>query len=80
METNGSVTIPIQRYNKLLDIETRVDVAVERIMHGEYNKIVDILWILGTDLAVQEAMRLEEKAKKEHEEYIKKHPGLFGLE
>lgn len=71
MNDTGVVVIPTQRYNKLLDIETRVNVVVERIMHDEDLKTEDILWILGTELAIDKAYEIRIEAEKENEEYLK---------
>lgn len=67
------VTMPIARYEQLLDIETRVDVAVERMTNEEYCKIEDILRILGTELALQRADEIREADKKRNEEYRMKY-------
>lgn len=69
------VVIPLQRYNELLNIETRVDVAVERIVHDDYLKKEDVLWVLGTDLAVDKAMELREKDEEERKRYAEKYVG-----
>lgn len=58
-----TATIPQQRYEVLLDLETRVDVAVERMTNDEYCKIEDVLRILGTELALQKADEIREKEK-----------------
>lgn len=55
------VTIPMQRYVELLDLETRVDVVVERFAHSDYVRTEDILWILGTELATELAIELRHK-------------------
>lgn len=65
------VTTPQARYEQLLDLETRVDVAVERMINDEYCKIEDVLRILGTELALQKADEIREKERKQHEEYLK---------
>lgn len=67
------VTMPIVRYEQLLDIETRVDVTVERITNDEYCKIEDILRILETELALQRADEIREKERKEREEWEKRY-------
>lgn len=69
---NLTITIPQRRYEELLDIETRVDVTVERIIHDEYIKTEDILRILGTKLALQKADEIREEDKRREEEYRKK--------
>lgn len=59
-----TVTIPQNRYEQLLDLETRVDVAVERMTNDEYCKIEDVLRILGTELALQRADEIREGERK----------------
>lgn len=73
MNDCGVVVIPIQRYSELLDIETRVDVAVERITHDACITTEDILWILGTELAISKVYEIKKKEEKEHKEYLKKY-------
>lgn len=65
------VTIPQNRYEQLLDLETRVDVAVERMTNDEYCNLEDVLRILGTELALQRADEIREEERKRHEEYLK---------
>lgn len=66
-----TVVIPLSRYNELLDLETRVNVVVERLIHNEFLKTEDIFWILGTELALERAYELREKSQKEYEEWEK---------
>lgn len=66
-----TVTIPQKRYEQLLDLETRADVAVERMTNDEYCKIEDVLRILGTELALFRADEIREEERKRHEEYLK---------
>lgn len=66
-----TVTIPQNRYENLLDLETRVGVAVEHMMHDEYCKIEDVLRILGTELAIKRADEIRDEERKKHEEYLK---------
>lgn len=63
------VTIPMQRYVELLDLETRVDVVVERFAHSDYVRTEDILWILGTELATELAIELRHKDKEARKKY-----------
>ncbi len=53
------VTITQHRYEELLDIETRVDVVVEKIIREKYMGMEDILRTLGTELALQEAEEIK---------------------
>lgn len=57
---DDTVCISLDRYDELLDIETRVNVVVERIQHERYLDNEAVLWILGTDLAVETALELRE--------------------
>lgn len=66
VEKSLFITIPIETYEQLLMLKTRVDVAVERMWHDQYIKTEDILWILGTELAVDVA---EEINRKKEEAY-----------
>ena len=66
-----TVTILQERYERLLDLETRVDVVVERMTNDEYCKIEDVLRILGTELALQKADEIREEERKRYEEYLK---------
>lgn len=63
------VVIPLRRYEELLDLETRVNVVVERVTHDKYFEKKDVLWVLGTDLAVDLAMEIT----KHNDEQIKKY-------
>lgn len=67
------VTIPLSKYEQLLDTKTRVDVAVERMTNDEYCKTEAILRILGTELALQKADEIREAYRKRDEEYRKKY-------
>lgn len=62
-QSSLTVTITQHRYEQLLDIETRVDVAVERITREKYIGMEDILRTLGTELAIQGAEEMEEEEK-----------------
>ena len=74
------IKISRYRYEQLLDLETRVNVAVERILHKEYMEMKEILWILGTDLANETAHELERKDKEKWEKYDKEHKEVTGNE
>lgn len=53
MSNSSVVVIPLERYEELVKTETRVNVVVERIIHGKSLNKEDILWILDTDLSVE---------------------------
>ena len=74
------IKISRYRYEQLLDLETRVNVVVERILHKEYMETKEVLWILGTDLAVETAMELDRKDKEKWKEYNENHEEVIGNE
>lgn len=61
-QSDRIVTISQHRYEELLDIETRVDVVVERIIREKYMQMEDILRTLGTELAIQGAEEMKERS------------------
>lgn len=67
------VVIPLERYNELLDAETRINIAVERICHEKFVSKETLLWILGTEVAVETATRIRKEEEEEYEEYLEKH-------
>lgn len=66
---NLTVTIPLQRYEQLLDTETRVGVAVERMANDVCINNEDILRILGTELALRKADEIREERGEREKEY-----------
>lgn len=65
------VKIPQTEYKQLLDLETRVDVAVERMTNDKFCDLEDVLRILGTELALQRVDEIREQERKRHEEYLR---------
>lgn len=68
--SDEKITISIDRYDQLLDIETRANVLVERIIDNNYLSTSDILGIIGTPAALKEAKALNDKEKSERETYM----------
>lgn len=58
------IQIPQKRFEELIKLEERVNVAVETAMNEEYVSVADILFILGTELAYDIANERKEKYKK----------------
>lgn len=58
------VTIPLNRYEELVKTETRVNVVVERFMQQKYLTNSELLYTLGTELAVELASKIMEEAQK----------------
>lgn len=71
----GTVTISVGRFEELLDLETRVKVAVEKIVRHNYISTEDLLFILGTELAITKAEELREESQR-YEEKLKSGRGL----
>ena len=63
MNENNNVTIPRDRYDELLDIETRVSVVVEMIARNDYISTSNILRILGSEYAIDAAKEIEKKTR-----------------
>lgn len=59
--------VPLDRYEELIALETRVKVTVERLSHNEFFDKEDILWVLDTELSVELAQELHKKKEKERE-------------
>ena len=68
------VVIPLERYDELLESETRLDTVKDYLEHTEYIKHKDLYLLLGDMQKVEELERLEAmalealKSKKEMEE------------
>lgn len=68
------VVIPLERYDELLESETRLDTVKDYLEHTEYIKHKDLYLLLGDMQKVEELERLEAmaleayRAKKETEE------------
>ena len=58
------IQITEKRFEELIKLEERVNVAVETAMNEEYASVTDILFILGTELAYDIANERKEKYKK----------------
>lgn len=58
------IQIPQKRFEELIKLEERVNVAVETAMNEEYASVTNILFILGTELAYDIANERKEKYKK----------------
>lgn len=66
------VVIPLERYDELLESETRLDTVKDYLEHTEYIRHKDLYLLLGNTQKVEELERLEAmaleayKAKKEN--------------
>ena len=63
-----TVTIKQDRYEQLLDVETRVDVAVQLICDVDFFNKESLLRVLGTERAIEHA----DNMRKEEEERLRK--------
>ena len=60
----GEITISIERYNELLDIETRVNVVADILDGKEFVTKETILRIIGTEKEIDVADRIKIKDKE----------------
>lgn len=67
--TGAVVVIPLERYNDLIQLETRVNVVVERVSHDSFMKTEDLLWILNTEEACLLAYEMRKQAEKREREW-----------
>ena len=65
MDEQATVTLTLERFMQLMELETRVNILVERIDHDEYMNVEDLLWALGTENAVEIAQKMREEKEKE---------------
>ena len=68
MQMNDStVEISLNRYDELINIESRMNVLVDRICCDKYISVVEILTIIGTQRARNFAAEVVEKDKNKNE-------------
>ena len=65
MDEQATVTLTLERFMQLMELETRVNILVERIDHDEYMNVEEILWALGTENAVEIAQKMRDEKEKE---------------
>ena len=65
---NRNVEISLERYEQLINIESRVNVVVDLASNHGYMSLTDFLLTLGTEKAIKTANKLEEDAIKKLEE------------
>ena len=65
MDEQQKMNITIGRYAQLLELETRVNIVVERIKHKEYIGVEDLLWALGTENAVEMAQKMRDEKERD---------------
>lgn len=64
-EQKVTVTLTLERFMQLIELETRVNILVERIDHDEYMNVEELLWALGTENAVEIAQKMRDEKEKE---------------
>ncbi len=67
-EQKVTVTLTLERFMQLMELETRVNILVERIDHDEYMNVEELLWALGTENAVEIAQKMRDEKEKEERE------------
>ena len=65
---NRNVEISLERYEQLINTESRVNVVVDLASNHGYMSLTDFLLTLGTEKAIKTANKLEEDAIKKLEE------------
>ena len=65
MDEQITVTLTLERFMQLIELETRVNILVERIDHDEYMNVEELLWALGTENAVEIAQKMRDEKEKE---------------
>ncbi len=65
MDEQATVTLTLERFVQLMELETRVNILVERIDHDEYMNVEELLWALGTENAVEIAQKMRDEKEKE---------------
>lgn len=63
-EQKVTVTLTLERFMQLKELETRVNILVERIDHDEYMNVEDLLWALGTENAVEIAQKMRDEKER----------------
>lgn len=58
------VTLSLDKYLQLTELEIRVNIVVERIAHDEYIGVEDLLWALGTETSVEMAQKMRDEKEK----------------
>ena len=64
MDKQDTVTLTLERFVQLMELETRVNILVERIDHDEYMNVEELLWALGTENAVEIAQKMRDEKER----------------
>jgi hypothetical protein len=64
-EQKVTITLTLERFTQLMELETRVNILVERIDHDEYMNVEELLWALGTENSVEIAQKMRDEKEKE---------------
>jgi hypothetical protein len=63
-EQKVTVTLTLERFMQLMELETRVNILVKRIDHDEYMNVEELLWALGTENAVEIAQKMRDEKER----------------
>lgn len=63
-EQKVTVTLTLERFMQLIELEIRVNILVERIDHDEYMNVEELLWALGTENAVEIAQKMRDEKER----------------
>lgn len=59
----ATITIPLDRYEELLESEIRSRIIVDRIYNGDYMREKEILIAIGSELALDLVEEMDKKVK-----------------
>lgn len=65
-----TVSVPIERYEELLSMETRSGIVVDCLCSGNFCETESLLRILGTEKAIKKADEIKEAEERRHAEYL----------
>ena len=63
-EQKVTVTLTLERFMQLIELETLVNILVERIEHDEYMNVEELLRALGTENAVEIAQKMRDEKER----------------
>ena len=59
MGDEGIVHVSLERYEELIDMETRAKIIADMLIDRKYMSAKDILRLIGTEKAIKEADRIQ---------------------
>lgn len=72
MVQNNMIEVDLKRYEELVKLEERVNIAVDMIVRKGYVPTEEVLFTIGTELAIEKALELHEEAEALEKKYKEK--------